>query len=56
MEDGTTHDVRVYRTEVYKGAQVSTYWVRWKTGDKVRKKPFVTPRKPTASAVRCPAR
>jgi hypothetical protein len=25
MEDGTTYDVRVYRTEVYKGAQITTY-------------------------------
>jgi hypothetical protein len=40
MEDGTTYDVRVYRTEVYKGAQITTYWVRWKAGDKVRKKSF----------------
>src|SRR5262249_51652920 len=40
MEDGTTYDVRVYRTEVYKGAKVRTHWVRWKVGDKVRKEPF----------------
>jgi hypothetical protein len=40
MDDGTTYDVRVYRTEVYKGAQITTYWVRWKAGDKVRKKSF----------------
>jgi len=40
MDDGTTYDVRVYRTEVYKGAKVTTCWVRWKVGDKVRKEPF----------------
>src|SRR5262249_6127162 len=40
MEDDTTYDVRVYRTEVYKGAKVRTHWVRWKVGDKVRKEPF----------------
>jgi hypothetical protein len=32
MEDGTTYDVRTYRTEVYKGVKVTTYRVRWKTG------------------------
>ena len=32
MSDGTTYDVRVYRTEVYKGAEVTTYRVRWKVG------------------------
>ena len=53
MEDGITYDVRVYRTEVYKGAKVTTYWVRWKVGGEVRKEPFVTPRKLTASAARC---
>jgi hypothetical protein len=30
--DGTTFDVRVYRTEVYKGVEVTTYKVRWKVG------------------------
>ena len=28
MNDATTYDARVYRTEVYKGRQVTTYWVR----------------------------
>lgn len=28
----TTYDVRVYKTEVYRGARVSSYRVRWKTG------------------------
>jgi integrase len=32
MDDGTTYDVRVYRTEVYKGAKVTTYRVRWEAG------------------------
>jgi integrase len=40
MEDGTTYDVRVYRTEVYKGAKVTTYKVRWKTGRRSWKEGF----------------
>lgn len=32
MDDSSTYDVRVYRTDVYKGAKVTTYRVRWKTG------------------------
>jgi site-specific recombinase XerC len=32
MDDGATYDVRVYRTDVYKGVKVTTYRVRWKTG------------------------
>src|SRR5215831_8850032 len=40
MEDGTTYDVRVYRTEVYKGAKVTTYKVRWKTGHRLWKEGF----------------
>lgn len=28
----TTYDVRVYKTEVHRGARVSSYRVRWKTG------------------------
>ena len=31
MAEDTTYDVRVYRTEVYKGSRVTTYRVRWKT-------------------------
>jgi hypothetical protein len=34
-DDGTTFNVRVYRTEVYKGAEVTTYKVRWKVGAKL---------------------
>jgi hypothetical protein len=40
MEDGTTYDVRVYRTEVYKGVKVTTYKVRWKTGRRSWKEGF----------------
>ena len=29
----TTYDVRVYKTEVYRGARVSSYRVRWKTAE-----------------------
>jgi hypothetical protein len=32
MDDSSTYDVRVYRTDVFKGAEVATYRVRWKTG------------------------
>lgn len=34
MDVGETYDVRVYRTEVYKGAKVTT-WVRWKAGHRL---------------------
>jgi hypothetical protein len=37
MDDGTTYDVRVYRTEAYKGVTVSTYKVRWRTGRRLWK-------------------
>src|SRR5262249_51689676 len=40
MEDGTTYDVRVYRTEVYKGARVTTYRVRWKVGCRLSAEDF----------------
>jgi integrase len=40
MEQGTSYDVRVYRTEVYKGAKVTTYKVRWKTGGRLWKEGF----------------
>jgi hypothetical protein len=36
----TTYDVRIYKTEIYKGATVTTYWVRWKTGTRTWKEPF----------------
>ena len=37
-----TYDVRVYKTEVYRGSRVTTYRVRWKAGDKTWKRPFRT--------------
>jgi integrase len=43
MSDGdTTFDVRVYRTEVYKGVRVTTYRVRWKVGSQQWREGFRT--------------
>ena len=42
MYEATTFDARVYRTEVYKGRRVTTYWVRWKVGARPWKEPFRT--------------
>ena len=42
MTDATTFDARVYQTEVYKGRQVTTYWVRWRVGGRLWKEPFRT--------------
>ena len=42
MSDGTTYDARVYRTEVYKGTEVTTYKVRWKVGGRLWKEGFRT--------------
>ncbi len=39
-DDGTTFNVRVYRTEVYKGAEITTYKVRWKVGGRLWKEGF----------------
>jgi integrase len=36
----TTYDVRVYKTEVYRGTRVSSHKVRWKTGSRTWKRPF----------------
>jgi integrase len=36
----TTYDVRVYKTEVYKGARTATYTVRWKAGPRTWRAPF----------------
>src|SRR5438552_8868240 len=41
-DDGTTFNVRVYRTEVYKGSEVTTYKVRWKVGGRLWKEGFRT--------------
>jgi integrase len=40
MTEDTTYDVRVYRTEVYKGSRVTTYRVRWKTAHRVWRQNF----------------
>jgi hypothetical protein len=42
MSDDTTYDVRVYRTDVYKGAKVKTYRVRWKAGNREWRQGFRT--------------
>jgi len=42
MDGSTTYDVRVYRTEVYKGRAVTTHRVRWKVGAKLCKEGFRT--------------
>jgi integrase len=38
--DDITYDVRVYKTYVYQGSKVTTYWVRWKCGGQPFKEPF----------------
>jgi integrase len=38
--EGITYDVRIYKTEVYRGKTVTTYTVRWKAGPKLWKQPF----------------
>ncbi len=40
MDDSTTYNVRVYRTEVYKDTKVTTYKVRWKTAHRLWKEGF----------------
>ena len=40
MTEDTTYDVRVHRTEVYRGAKVTTYKVRWKTAHRLWKEGF----------------
>ena len=42
MSGGTTYYARVYRTEVYKGSEVTTYKVRWKVGGRLWKEGFRT--------------
>jgi integrase len=42
MDGDRTYDVRVYRTEVYKGSRVTTYKVRWKVSGKLWKEGFRT--------------
>src|SRR5262245_12392637 len=38
----TTYDVRIYKTEVWKGKWTTTYYVRWKAGVRPWKEPFKT--------------
>ncbi len=38
--DSITYSVRIWKTETYKGAKVTTYKVRWKTGPRRWKQPF----------------
>jgi hypothetical protein len=39
--DNITYDARIWKTEIYQGAKVTTYKVRWKTGTaKPWKEPF----------------
>jgi integrase len=40
MDANITYDVRIWSTEVYRGAKVTTYTVRWKVGPKRWKEPF----------------
>jgi len=40
MDDATTYDVRVYKTDIYRGARVTTYRVRWKVARKTWKTSF----------------
>jgi hypothetical protein len=32
--EGTTYGFRIYKTDVYRGAKATTYYVRWKVDDK----------------------
>lgn len=36
----TTYDVRIWKTEIYKGARTTTYSVRWRAGGRPWKVPF----------------
>jgi integrase len=38
----TSYDVRIYKSEVWKGKRTTTYYVRWKTGARAWKEPFKT--------------
>jgi integrase len=37
-----SYDVRVWRTEVWRGARTTTHYVRWKVGEKIWKESFKT--------------
>ncbi|MEO3869574.1 tyrosine-type recombinase/integrase [Nonomuraea sp. B12E4] len=36
----TSYNVRIWKTDIYKGAKVTTYTVRWRVGEKPFKEPF----------------
>jgi len=38
----TTYDVRIWKTEIYRGKRVTTYRVRWEVAGRPRKEPFRT--------------
>lgn len=40
--DGHHNDVRIWRTEIYRGARTTSYYVRWRVGTKPWKEPFRT--------------
>lgn len=40
MMENITYDVRIWKTEVYRGTKLTTYTVRWKVGDRAWKQPF----------------
>jgi hypothetical protein len=42
MPDEASYDARVYRTEVYRGSEVTTYRVRWKVGGRLWREGFRT--------------
>ena len=51
--DNITYNVRIWKTDIYKGAKVTTYKVRWKTGMRPHGKSHSgTPPRPRVSAAR----
>jgi integrase len=42
MADDGTYDIRIYKTEIYKGSKVTSYYVRWKVSDRQFREPFRT--------------
>ncbi|MEV7622660.1 integrase [Actinoplanes sp. NPDC089786] len=36
----TTYDVRIHKTDVYKGSRTTTHWVRWSVAGAPKKEPF----------------
>lgn len=37
---GISYDVRLYKTEIYRGATVTTYYVRWKVGNQMLRESY----------------